>query len=217
MLEPERHPEPIAKRRRQQPGTGGCADQRERWQVERQRSRGGPLPDHDVEPEVLQRWVEDLFNGARDAVDLVDEEDVALVETGQDRGHVALALERGPGDRAQSDAELFASDVGEARLAQAGRADQEQVVERLVAGAGGLEGDRELLLDAVLADEIVQRPGAERPFELVLFRSDRWCQELRLFRCLARHAAFFNASRTRSSGGVSGSVPASAASASAIE
>ena len=61
-------------------------------------------------------------------MDLVDEEDVALLEAGQDRGDVAFPLEGGAGDRAQADAELFADDVGEARLAEARRTDQQQVV-----------------------------------------------------------------------------------------
>jgi hypothetical protein len=53
-------------------------------------------------------------------VDLVDEQDVALLERRQDRRQIALALERRPGDRPNPDAELLAEDVGEARLAEAG-------------------------------------------------------------------------------------------------
>ena len=65
---------------RQQPGARGRADQRERRQVERQRPRSGALADDDVEPEVLERRVEDLLDRAREPVDLVDEEDVALAQ-----------------------------------------------------------------------------------------------------------------------------------------
>ena len=57
-------------------------------------------------------------------MDLIDEEDVPLAERGQDRGDVALALERGTGRRAKADAELLPHDVGKARLAETGRADQ---------------------------------------------------------------------------------------------
>ena len=38
----------------------------------------GALADDDVEPEVLERRVEDLLDRAVEPVDLVDEEDVAL-------------------------------------------------------------------------------------------------------------------------------------------
>ena len=106
VVEPEGEPEAVAQRRRQQPGARRRADERERRQVERQRPRGRPLADDDVEPEVLERRVEDLLDRAVEPVDLVDEEDVARLERGQDRGDVALALERRPGDLADRDAEL---------------------------------------------------------------------------------------------------------------
>ena len=169
-----------------------------------------PLPDDDVEPEVLERRVEHLFDGAAQPVDLVDEENVARLERGEDRRHVALPLEAGPGDAADADAELLTDDVREARLAEAGRADEQHVVERLLARARCLKRDLELLLDALLADELVEPARAQRPLELVLLRRQRGCEEL------LAHAAF-SACRTRSSGGASGSVLASARSASTAE
>ena len=93
-------------------------------------------------------------------MDLVDEQDVALLERRQDRGDVALALERGPGDRAQPDAELLAHDLRERRLAEARRADEQDVVERLAARLRGGEGDLELLLDTLLADELGEAAAA---------------------------------------------------------
>src|SRR5436305_2026830 len=54
QVEPEGQPEPVAERRRQEAGTGGRPDERERGQVERQRAGGGALAHHDVEPEVLE-------------------------------------------------------------------------------------------------------------------------------------------------------------------
>src|SRR5207244_10715123 len=107
-------------------------------------------------------------------VHLVEEEDAARAAAGQDRGHVAPALERRAGRRAEADAELLADDEGEARLAEPRRADQQQVVERLTAGPGRLERDRELLLDPLLADELVQPPRPQRPVELVLVGANRW-------------------------------------------
>ena len=97
-VEPEREAEAVAQRRRQQAGARRRADERERRQVERQRARGGPLADDDVEPEVLERRVEDLLDRPVQPVDLVDEEHVVRLERGQDRRDVALALERGAGD-----------------------------------------------------------------------------------------------------------------------
>ena len=168
VVEAERHAEAVAKRRRQQARARRRADQRERRKVERERPRRRPLTDDDVEPEVLERRVEDLLDGAVQPVDLVDEQDVALLEPGEDRRHVALPLERGAGDRADADAELLAHDEREGRLAEPRRADEQDVVERLAARLRGVERDRELLLDPLLPDEVVELARAERAVELVL-------------------------------------------------
>ena len=193
------------------PGTRGRADEREGRQVERERARGRPLADDDVEPVVLERRVEDLLHGAVQPVDLVHEEDVALLERGEDRRHVALALEGRAGHRANADAELLADDVGEARLPEAGRADEENVVERLSSPLRGLEDDAELLLDPLLADELVQAARTEGAVELLVLGDENGSRD-----ALLAHAAL-SASRTRSAGGRSGSTAASRCSASAAE
>src|SRR5205823_4900298 len=155
----------------------------------------------DVEPEVLERRVEDFLDGPVEPVDLVDEQHVALLEAGEDRGHVALALERRARDRADADAELLADDEGETRLAEPGRADEQDVVECLAARLRRLERDRELFLDPLLADEVVERAGAERALQLLVVGPDRRREELRRL----HQAAFRSASRTCSSTGSVGS------------
>ena len=212
VLEAERHPEAVAQRRRQEARARSRADHRERREVEGQRPRGRPLADDDVEPEVLESRIEDLLHRAAQAMDLVDEEDVPLPERGQDRGDVALALERRPGRGAQADTELLPHDVGEARLAETRRTDQEDVVERLAARTGGFERDRELLLDPLLADELVELSRPQRAVELVLVRLDRGSEKLGV--C---HAASRRARRTCSSTERSGSTAARACSASTTE
>ena len=82
------------------------------------------------------------------------------------------------------------------------------MVERVVAAAGGLEGDPQLLLDPLLADEVVEALGAERALRLVLVGRKGRREEL------AHAAAPLSASLTRSSGGSSGSTSARARSAS---
>ena len=104
-------------------------------QVERQRPRGGALAEDDVEPEVLERRVEDLLGGAVQPMDLVHEQDVARLEGGEDRCDVLL-LERRAGDGAQADAELLADDLRERRLSEPRRPGEQDVVERVVRGRG---------------------------------------------------------------------------------
>src|SRR4029079_18044456 len=153
-----------------------------------------------------------LLRGAAEAVDLVDEDDVARLDRGEDRRDV-LPLERGTGDRADPDAELLADDVREARLAEARRPDEEDVVERVAPSLRRIERDRQLLLHARLADKLVEPARPEAPLALLLVVAQRRRQELG---CRV-HAAFFNASRTRSSGGSSGSTSARARSASSSD
>jgi hypothetical protein len=144
-------------------------------------------------------------------VDLVDEENVLLLEPGEDRGHVALLLERRAGDRADADAELLSDDLRQRRLAEPGRADEQDVVERLPARLGRRERDRELLLDALLPDELVELARTQRALELLLLGTEDLCRDG------AHQAACLSASRTRSSAGRSGSIDASACSASSTE
>ncbi len=120
------------------------------------------LADHDVELEVLHRGVEDLLDGAGEAVDLVDEEHVALVELREDGGEVAGPFERGPRRDVEVHAHLGGDDAGERGLAEPGRAGEQQVVGGLAAPAGRLEDDGEVLLQLGLADELGEaaRPEA---------------------------------------------------------
>src|SRR5581483_6195525 len=210
VAEPERHPEPVAERRRQQARARGRPDEGERGQVEREGARRRPLADDDVEAEVLERGIEDLLDGRVQAVDLVDEEHVARLERGEDRRQVALALDGGARNRADADAELLADDVREARLAEPGRPDEEHVVERLAARACRRERDLELLLDPLLPHELREPPRAQGHVEGLLAGVLEHAGE----QLASRHAAALNASRTRSSAGSSASISASARSAS---
>ena len=126
------------------------------------------LADGDRQLAVLHRRIEGLLERPRQAVDLVDEEDAARLERGQVAGHVALALERRAGGRHEADVELVGDDLRERRLAEPGRPGQQHVVERLAARPRRLDEDRELLLDALLADEVVEALGPQRAVEVVL-------------------------------------------------
>ena len=92
-VEPVRRPEAVAQRAADPAGAGRGADDRERLEAQAERPRRRALADHHVERVVLHRRVEDLLDRAVEAVDLVDEQDVALVERGEDRGEVARPLD----------------------------------------------------------------------------------------------------------------------------
>jgi hypothetical protein len=120
-LEARDDAEAVAQRLGEQAGAGRGAHQRERRQVEPDRARGRAVADHQVELEVLHRGIEDLLDGHLQAVDLVDEQDVARLEVGQDRGEVAGLRDHRAGGHPEADAKLGRHDLGERRLAQARR------------------------------------------------------------------------------------------------
>ena len=65
----------------------------------------------------------------------------------------ALAI-TGPGGGAEIDAELARDDLRQRRLAEAGRADEQHVVERFLARARGLDEDLKIGARLLLADEV---------------------------------------------------------------
>jgi hypothetical protein len=129
-LEARDDAEAVAQRIGQHAGARGGADQGERLQVELHGTRGRAFADHDVDLVVLQRRIQDLLDHRRQAVDLVDEQDVVRFEVGQQRRQVARTLQHRAGGLAQVDAHLARDDVGQRGLAQARRAEQQRVVER---------------------------------------------------------------------------------------
>ena len=203
--EPERHPEPVAERRRQEPRAGRGADERERREVERQGPRRGALAEDDVEPEVLESRVEDLLRGAVQAMDLVDEEDVA----GSSAVRIAAMSFFSSAGPATVRRPTRAPRARSARASssRARRACEQDVVERVRARLRRLERDAQLLLDPLLADEVVEPLRPERLLGLVLLRPKGRCEEL-------AHAAALRSASLRSSGDRSGSISASARSAS---
>ena len=132
-------PKRSRKRRGQKAGAGGRADQGERRQVDPDRARRRPLADHQVELELLQRRIEDLLDRRAEAMDLVDEQDVARLQVGELGGEVAGAHDHRPRGQAEADPELGRDDLGERGLAEPGRPGEQDVVERLAPLARGLD------------------------------------------------------------------------------
>src|SRR5690606_33116387 len=67
-----------------------------------------------------------------------------------------------PGGGAEVDAELAADDLGERRLAEAGRAYEEDVIQRLLAPARGVDEHLEIGAGLRLPDELGQHLRAQR-------------------------------------------------------
>jgi hypothetical protein len=188
-LEPLHDAEAVAQRRGQQAGARGGADQRERRQIELDGTRGRALADHDVELVVLHRRIEHFLDHRAQAMDLIDEQHIARLQIGQDRRQVAGPLQHRSGGLAQADAEFGGDDVRQRRLAQARRSEDQHVIERLGAHARGIDEDRQLRLDLLLADVVGQRARTNRLIDGLLGAARSGAhQPLLLLRAHARSA-----------------------------
>lgn len=140
----------------------GGADEGEAGDIEADGAGVWPLVDHDVDAVVLHGGVEVLFDGFGDAVDFVDEEDVAFFEIGEHASEVACLFHDGTGGDANVAPHFGSEDEGEGSLAEAGWTGEEDVIEGFAAFAGGARHYLEALDGFALADEFVEAWWAEK-------------------------------------------------------
>ena len=115
-----------------------------------------PLPSTASKRKSSRAGYSDSSTTLFEPVDLVDEEHVAGGEVQKDRAESALVVDRRPGADLDRHAKLVGDDVRERRLAEARRAAQQHVLDRLAAAARRLEKDAEVLADLLLADVLAR-------------------------------------------------------------
>nr|GEU28642.1 hypothetical protein [Tanacetum cinerariifolium] len=157
--------EAVAQRIGQHAGARGGAYQRERLQVELDGTGGRAFADHDVDLVVLERRVQDFLDHGRQPVDLVDEQHIVRFQVGQNRRQVAGAFQHRARRLAQVDAHLARDDVGQRGLAKARWAEQQGMVERLLAVARGSDKNFELVADLGLPDIFIEELGTQGAFD----------------------------------------------------
>ena len=132
------------------------------------RARARALTDQDVELVVLHRRIQHFLDHRRQAMDLVDEQDVARFEIGQQRGQVAGTLQHRAGGLAQVDAHLLGQDMRQRGLAEARRPEDQHVIQRIATATRGLDRDAQLLTHRRLADVVLQPVRADRALDPLL-------------------------------------------------
>ena len=95
-------------------------------------------------------------------MDFVNEQDVALLEVGQQAGEVAGFLDGRAAGALEVGAHGLGEDVGQGGLAEAGRAAEQDVVDGFLPAFGRGDGDFQALLDLELAGEFREQRGAQR-------------------------------------------------------
>jgi hypothetical protein len=164
-LQPRHDAKAVAQRVGQHARAGGGAHQGERLQIELDAARRRAFADHDVDLVVLQCGVQDFLDDRAEPVDFVDEQHIVLFQVGQQRGQVLGFFQHRAAGLAQVDPELGGDDVTERGFAQTGRAEQQHMVQCLLALARRANEDFKLLAHFGLAHVLVaSRLGAQRAF-----------------------------------------------------
>ena len=93
---------------------------------------------------------------------------IARLEIGEQRGEIAGLGDHRAGGRAEIDAQFARDDLRQRGLAEARRADEQHVVERLFARARGLDEHAQVGARLLLADEIGEPLRPQRGVDVVV-------------------------------------------------
>jgi hypothetical protein len=118
--------------------------------------------DAHVDAELLHGRVEEFLQCRPEPVDFVDEEDVAGLEGREHSHEITGAFEHRPGGRPNVNAKLARHQQGQRRLAEAGRAEEQRVIERFLALFGGVDRDLQRFLHLRLPHEFVEPRRPQR-------------------------------------------------------
>src|SRR5262249_52745460 len=137
--------------------------------------------DHDVDLEILERRIENLLDDRCQAMDLVDEQNVVLLEVAEQRREISRALEHWAAGLPQPDAHFMRDDVRQRGLAEPWWTEQQQMIERFAAATRSGDEDVELLADLRLTDVVGKTLRAQRAFDHFLVRRGLGCSDQAVF------------------------------------
>ena len=128
-----------------------------------------PFVYHDVYHIVLHGGIEILFHFGGEAVDLIDEEDVSLLERGEKAGEVAGLVKHRTGSDLHVHSHLVGDDMCKGGLSKARRTMEKGMVQSLPAEFGSLYIDIQVGDDLPLAGKIFQLLGADNSVQFLIF------------------------------------------------
>src|SRR5574341_931674 len=104
--------EPVSKRRRQHAGASGRSNQSEVFEGYIYNFGKCPLVDHKVDFEIFHRRIQEFFDGWRESMNLIDEENVPLTQTGENTHQIAGSLQRRSGTRKNLGLHFIGNNMG---------------------------------------------------------------------------------------------------------
>ncbi len=165
--------ETVAQGIGQRTEASGGADQGETGQIELDGPGRRPFANDDIELVVFHSRVEYFLDHFIEAMNFVDEEDIARLEVGQNRAEVAHFFDGWSRGDLDTDTHFFGDDMSEGRLAQTGWPIEENVLDRFTPFLGRLNKYVEVALDFILTDVFVKRLRSQRVLDGVFFFSQR--------------------------------------------
>ena len=119
------------------------------------------LPNDYVDLEVFHSGVQDLLYCSIEAVYLIDEQYISLIEVGDDGSQISSPLYDGARSCLELYAHLVGNDMGQGRLAQAGWTSKQYVVKAFASGLGSFDKDLEVVEHSLLTYVFGQGLGAQ--------------------------------------------------------
>src|ERR1700723_2151004 len=132
-------------------------------------SGAGTLADYEVDSKIFHCGIENFFERGLQAMNFVEEKEIAFVERSENAGEIALFLQQRAGAYFDCDAHFVRENLRQRGLAQTWRAIQQDVIESLAASARCFNGDGEIFFYACLANVIVEALWANAGFEASVF------------------------------------------------
>ncbi len=149
------------------PGARRRADQREFREVDFHRARGGAFADDEIELEILHRRIEHFLHHRREAMNFINEQNVALFQIGEQCREIARFRDHRARRGAKADAHFARHDLRQSCFAKAGRADEQHMIERLIPLLRRLDEHREIGARLFLPDKIVERLRTQRGIRVI--------------------------------------------------
>ncbi len=94
-------------------------------------------------------------------MDLVDEQHVAALQTGQESGKIAGFVDHGPGGTFDINAHLFGKNIGQCGFAQSGRTGEQYMFHDVPPPLGRLDKEFQPFTGLLLSHEIAELGGTE--------------------------------------------------------
>jgi len=101
----------------------------------------------------------------RQAVNLVDEKNVALLQVGEQRCQVTGAFHNRPGRAFEVDTHFESDDMCQGRFPESWRTAEQDVIDRITAMPCRFDQDTEIFFNLLLANVLIQRSRTQTGFQ----------------------------------------------------